>query len=343
MCMKKAMLVLDNDTVLKGEGFGAMGCFTGELVFNTAMTGYTEALTDPSYSGQLLTFSYPLIGNYGMHANWIESKKIHPTGVIVSEVCQNYSHRNAERSLDETLKSFGIGGIAGVDTRSIIKYICKNGCTPAVLSVYENELTDQVKKVSVDSVQIINETGATTVVLVDYGAKGSIVEELVKRNLKIIVFPPTYSAAEILSVKPAGIILSNGPGDPSNLSYAVKIVKELLRSNIPLFGICLGHQLITLAAGGKTYKLKFGHRGLNQPVINIRTNKAFLTSQNHGYAVVVDSLPDDWQILFQNINDSTVEGLIHKRKPIFSVQFHPEANPGPHDTTFLFDQFKSLL
>ena len=341
--MKKAILVLDNNTIFKGEGFGATGCFTGELVFNTAMTGYTEALTDPSYAGQILTFSYPLIGNYGIHKDWNESKKIHPVGIVVSEFCKDYSHRNADGSLDEILKKYGIGGIAGVDTRAIINYIRKCGCTPAVLSVYENKQIDQVKKVSTQSIRTINENGKTKIALIDYGVKESMVKELVKRNFKVIIFPATSVSSEILSTKPDGIVLSNGPGDPAALDYAVKTVKALVKSDIPLFGICLGHQLLTLAAGGKTYKLKFGHRGLNQPIMNLKTKKSYLTSQNHGYAAKIDSLPAEWEILFRNINDGTVEGLIHKNKPIFSVQFHPEANPGPHDTTFLFDQFHSLL
>ncbi len=341
--MIKAQLVLDNNTVFKGEGFGATGCFTGELVFNTAMTGYTEALTDPSYAGQILTFSYPLIGNYGIHKDWNESKKIHPVGIIVSEICKDYSHRNAENSLDDVLTTHGIGGIATVDTRAIIRYIRKNGCTPAVLSVYESKVVDHVKKVSTSSIKTINENGKMKIALVDYGVKESIIKELVKRNFKVIIFPAFSSSVEILGAKPDGIILSNGPGDPTVLDYAIKTVKELVQSNIPLFGICLGHQLLTLAAGGKTYKLKFGHRGLNQPVMNLKTNKAYLTSQNHGYASKIDSLPPEWEILFQNINDGTVEGLIHKNRPIFSVQFHPEANPGPQDTSFLFDQFSSSL
>ena len=341
--MKKAILVLENNTIFKGQGFGATGCFYCELVFNTAMTGYTEALTDPSYAGQILTFSYPLIGNYGIHKNWNESKKIHPVGIVVSEVCKDYSHRNADGSLDEILKKYGIGGIAGVDTRAIITYIRKYGCTPAVLSVYENKQIDHVKRVSTQSIKIINGNGKTKIALIDYGVKGSIVKELVKRNFKVIIFPATSVFGDILRAKPDGIILSNGPGDPAALDYAIKTVKELVKTNIPLFGICLGHQLLTLAAGGTTYKLKFGHRGLNQPVMNLKTKKSYLTSQNHGYAAKMDSLPAEWEILFQNINDGTVEGLIHKYLPIFSVQFHPEANPGPHDTTFLFDQFHSLL
>ncbi|OGK51889.1 carbamoyl phosphate synthase small subunit [Candidatus Roizmanbacteria bacterium RIFCSPLOWO2_01_FULL_41_22] len=341
--MKKAILILNNNQIYRGKGFGATGCFFGELVFNTAMTGYMEAITDPSYAGQILTFTYPLIGNYGISRKWGESPKIYPVAIVVSELNNDHYHRDAHDSLENLLAAHHIGGIAGIDTRSIVNFLRNHGCIPAVLSVYEQEGRDFVKAISTQKKIIINEKGGNTVALIDYGAKESIVQELIKENLKVVIYPSTVKAKEILSDNPQGIILSNGPGDPVALPYAISTIRALLKTTIPIFGICLGHQLMALADGGETYKLKFGHRGLNHPVLDIKSQKAFFTSQNHGYAVKAESLSKNWETLFININDGTVEGFIHRNKPFFSVQFHPEANPGPHDTTFLFKQFKALL
>lgn len=341
--MKKAILILNNDTIFRGKGFGALGSYWGELVFNTAMTGYMEALTDPSYAGQILTFSYPLIGNYGASFKWAESKKIHPVGVVVSEICSEPNHREMEKTLEEILEKQKIGGISDVDTRMLIKIIREQGTIPAVLSVYENHSVDLVKQVTTQKTKIINPDGKPTIAVIDYGIKESIINMLAAKGAKIIIFPATSTAKKIIDYKPAGIVLSNGPGDPREFIYAQETVKDLLREKIPIFGICLGHQLLGLAAGGKIYKLKFGHRGINQPVYNLKTKKCYITSQNHSYAFDQKSLPKDWEISFINLNDNTVEGLQHKTKPIFSTQFHPEAHPGPQDNTYLYDKFLSSL
>lgn len=341
--MKKAILVLQNNLVLRGKGIGAYGSFYGELVFNTGMTGYMEALTDPSYSGQILTFAYPLIGNYGATFEWAESDKIHPSAIVVSEIFNDPEHKDTKISLDNLLVKNGIGGISDIDTRALVKQIRQKGTIPAVISVYENPNINLIDKVTSKKIQIYNPKGKLAVALIDYGIKKGIIQELIKQDLKIIIFPATISAKEIFSYKPKGIVLSNGPGDPMDFPEIHKIIKELIVSNIPILGICLGHQFLAIADGAKTYKLKFGHRGQNHPVIDKETDKAYLTSQNHGYAVDKTTLSKQWEIKFMNLNDGTIEGLIHKTKPIISVQFHPEANPGPYDTNFIFDQFTQML
>ena len=341
--MKKAILVLEDNTVYSGIGFGHSGTYRGELVFNTAMTGYMEALTDPSYAGQILTFAYPLIGNYGATYTWAESSRIHPKAVVVRELCNTPVHRESTNTLDEILASQNIGGIQGIDTRKLIRHIREKGTAMAVLFVYDDKSTDLVKQVSRKKIQVFNSKGKTTVALLDYGAKEGQLQELIKRGIRVVVFPATARARDVLKYKPRGIFLSNGPGDPAEFTYAHKTIKELVDAGLPLMGICLGHQLLALALGAKTYKLKFGHRGINHPVIDVKTKKAYLTSQNHGYAVAAKSLPKDWEINFMNLNDETVEGLCHKNAPMFSVQFHPEANPGPQDTSFLFDKFVGML
>ena len=353
--MKKAILVLEDKTVYKGIGFGRPGTYKGELVFNTAMTGYMEALTDPSYAGQILTFAYPLIGNYGATALWGESKKIHPKAIVVHELCDTPIHRDSEKSLEEILTEQKIGIIAGIDTRQLIKKLRNRGTAMAVLFLTEadekinlNKLNkkifkvpklDLVKQVTRKTKETINPKGKTTIALIDYGAKQGQINELVKRGAKLVVYPATVKARDVLKAKPDGVFLSNGPGDPSEFTYAHNTIKDLLKSGLPIMGICLGHQLLANALGAKTYKLKFGHRGINHPVMDLETKKSYLSSQNHGYAVDAKTLPKDWQVTFINLNDDTVEGMRHKDKPIFSVQFHPEANPGPQDTSFLFDTF----
>lgn len=341
--MKKAVLILPDNTIYRGVGIGAYGSYFGELVFNTSMTGYVEALTDPSYAGQILTFAYPLIGNYGVSVKWKESKKIYPAAIIASEVSQNSSHYEMDSSVEDFLKDHQLGGITGVDTRSLIKKIRDKGTIPAIISVYENHDVDWVNEVTTKKSYTVNPNGKVTVVLIDYGAKGSIIEQLAKEELEVVVVPAFSSASEILLFKPSGIILSNGPGDPMQLDYAIKTIKELLIAGIPMWGICLGHQLLALASGAKTFKLPYGHRGINQPVIDTKTKKAYITSHNHGYAVDVLTLPKDIEVTFTNLNDGAVEGMCHKTKPWFSVQFHPEANPGPYDTQFLFNEFRKLL
>lgn len=307
------------------------------------MIGYMEAITDPSYSGQILTFSYPLVGNYGATFIWGESSKIHPKAIVVSELSQEPTHRHMESSLDTVLERQKVGGISGIDTRALIKLIREKGTIPAVVSVYENSNRDLVKEVTTKETYILNPEGKFSIVLIDYGVKKTIIEELVKRNAKITVVPATTSAIEILQYNPQGIILSNGPGNPAEFAYAQKAIHELLQTNIPLFGICLGHQLLALASGAKTFKLLFGHRGVNQPVFHTQTKKSYLMSQNHSFAVDATTLSDEWLVTFENLNDHTVEGIRHKTKPFLTVQFHPEANPGPHDTKFLFDEFIHML
>lgn len=341
--MKKAILILENNLVLRGKGVGACGSFYGELVFNTGMTGYMEALTDPSYSGQILTFTYPLIGNYGATFKWAESDKIHPSAIVVSEIFSEPQHKDTNTPLEEILSKNGIGGISNVDTRALVKLIRQKGTIPAVVCVYENHNIDLIDKVTIKSNKIYNSKGKSTVALIDYGVKKGIIQQLIKQKLKVIVFPATTPAKKILSCYPKGIVLSPGPGDPKDFIHIHKIIKKLMNSNIPILGICLGHQFLALADGAKTYKLKFGHRGLNHPVIDNKTKKAYMTSQNHGYAVDESTLSNDWQISFSNLNDGSVEGLVHKTKPIISVQFHPEASPGPYDTNFIFDQFTQML
>ncbi|EKD85909.1 MAG: hypothetical protein ACD_37C00578G0003 [uncultured bacterium] len=341
--MKKALLILPDNTIYRGEGIGPIGSYSGELVFNTSMTGYVEALTDPSYSGQILTFAYPLIGNYGVNANWTESKKIHPTAIVAGEICKKPFHYEMEQSVEAFLEKSNVGGIVNIDTRLIIKKIRMEGTVNAVVSVYDDAQIDWINEVTTKKPYTLNPTGDNTVVLIDYGVKKSILKYLVNQNLKIVVVPAMTSAEDVLSYQPAGIILSNGPGDPAKQTHAISVVTKLLSAEIPLWGICLGHQLLALAAGAKTYKLPYGHRGINQPVINKQTKKAYITSHNHGHTVDPSSLSEGFDITFVNLNDGTIEGIKHKNKPWFSVQFHPEANPGTNDTHFLFDEFKELL
>jgi carbamoyl-phosphate synthase small subunit len=261
----------------------------------------------------------------------------------MSELSNKHVHREGKEPLEKILEKQKIGGISGIDTRHLVKIIRNKGTIPALLSVYDDYSIDFVKQVIANKPELLNPNGKKTVALIDYGLKRSIAQELVKRGVKVVILPATITASEILQYSPDGIVLSNGPKDPRDYVYAIQTIKELLKTNIPIFGICLGHQLLALAAGGEIFKLKFGHRGLNQPVFQTGTKKAFITSQNHGYAINKGLLPKNWEVSFSNLNDGTIEGLKHKRLPFFSVQFHPEANPGPKDTNFLFDIFLNYL
>jgi carbamoyl-phosphate synthase small subunit len=355
-------LVLEDGTVVKGEGFGAKGITYGELVFNTSMTGYQEALTDPSYEGQLLMFTYPLIGNYGINSQDFESDGIRVRGMVVREHCEHPSHRLSNKNLAEFLKQQAIPAISGVDTRTLTIKIRRWGTVKAALVSQLEEIEPQailekvkamphpmeenlVSKVSCGRI-IKHEYGENKrkekprVVLIDCGVKRSIIKAFLP-YCELIQVPYTVSIEKIKALNPKGIVISNGPGDPSHPSLLplIELIKKL-KEDFPLMGICLGHQLLSIAFGAKTSKLKFGHRGANQPVKDLRKSKTFITAQNHGYAVNATSMEDlDIEVTQINLNDGTVEGMKHKELPICSVQYHPEAHPGPRDTEHLFEEF----
>jgi len=347
----KRQLVLEDGTVFIGNAFGSEIETVGEVVFTTGMTGYQETITDPSFCGQIVTLTYPLIGNYGVNREDFESINPAIKGLIVKEAATYPSNWRSDISIHEFLERKGIPGIEGIDTRKLTRIIRKYGTLKgAICSIKENpeeviarlkqiELpTNQVKQVSTKNPYPSPGRGHK-VVLVDFGSKHGILRELNNRDCDVTVVPYHTSAEEILSLHPDGVMLSNGPGDPKDVPEAIKMVRDLL-GKVPLFGICLGHQLFALACGADTYKLKFGHRGANHPVKDLRTGKVVFTSQNHGYAVDETSIPySDLEITQININDQTVEGLKHKKYSAFTVQYHPEASPGPEDSNQLFDEF----
>ena len=356
---RKAILALSDGTIFRGVGFGAERISVGELVFSTSMTGYQEALTDPSYAGQILLQTYPLIGNYGTCKRDYESDRVQVSGYVVREICDAPSHKDSVETVDEYLRKFGIPGISGLDTRSIVRKIRTKGVMPACLAVYSNsepntgELVAKaraldysrinfVAQVSSKSVQNYDAPGALRVVLLDCGVKLSIIREMLARNISVIVMPYNSTAEAILAQKPHGLVISNGPGDPALLGEVARNVRALF-GKLPMLGICLGHQILAHAAGGKTFKLKFGHRGANHPVKELKTGKVTITTQNHGYAVDEKTLPKEFEVTHTNLNDGTVEGMAHRELPIFSVQYHPEANPGPLDSLQLFDKFKEMI
>ncbi|MBF0716047.1 glutamine-hydrolyzing carbamoyl-phosphate synthase small subunit [Gemelliphila palaticanis] len=344
-------LILEDGTVYKGYGFGSDIEMAGEVVFNTAMTGYQETLSDPSYNGQIVTFTYPLIGNYGINKDDYETITPSIKGMIVRELCDKPSNFRTEFTLDEILKDINIPGIAGIDTRALTRKIRQYGTVKGIIVDISRDVEEVVRELKntelatnqieqVSTKKAFNSSGrGYRVVLLDCGAKAGIVRELNERNCDIVVMPHNSTAKEILRQKPDGIMLSNGPGDPEDVPETIATIKDLI-SEVPIFGICMGHQLISLASGAKTYKLKFGHRGANQPVKNLITGKVDITSQNHGYAVDIESLKDtDLELTHIAVNDGTCEGVRHKKYPVFSVQYHPEASPGPHDPNYLFDEF----
>ena len=344
-------LVLEDGSVYKGYGIGADVEMAGEVVFNTAMTGYQETLSDPSYNGQIITFTYPLIGNYGINRDDYETINPSIKGIVTREICRKPSNFRKEFTLDEVLKDLNIPGISGIDTRSLTKKIREHGTIKGIITGIEKDAqevaenlrknnlpTNQIEQVSTKKAFLSSGLGKR-VVLIDLGMKSGIMRELNLRGCDIIVMPHDASAKEILRQKPDGIMLSNGPGDPVDVPETMSTIKDLI-GKVPIFGICMGHQLISLACGAKTYKLKFGHRGANQPVKNLLTGKVDITAQNHGYAVDIDSLKDtDLELTHVAVNDGTCEGVRHKKYSVFSVQYHPEASPGPHDPNYLFDQF----
>ena len=380
----KAILALEDGSVFHGQGFGARAFACGEVCFNTSMTGYQEILTDPSYKGQIVTMTYPLIGNYGVNSVDVESWRPHVAGFVIRELSPVVSNWRADFSLAEYLEKNSLPGIQGIDTRALTKKLRVRGAMNGFISTEEISEKEAVRRarefvfVGVDYVREVTHKKAfrwdakdeqsasfdlargtkaaearnvrqplppadIPIVAFDYGLKYNILRRLRQHGFATQVLPATASAADALRHKPAGIFLSNGPGDPAALDYIVREVKTLVDSGVPIFGICLGHQILGQAFGGKTFKLKFGHRGANQPVKDLESGKVEITSQNHGFAVDPKSLPNEISVDRINLNDQTVEGMRHKKKPVFCVQYHPEASPGPHDSTTLFVQFRKLI
>lgn len=374
----KALLALEDGLVLPGRSFTGPGEATGEVVFNTSMTGYQEILTDPSYRGQIVTMTYPLMGNYGINPEDVESRKVQVEGFLVKEYHPYPTNWRAQGDLAAYLKQYGILGVEGIDTRAVTKRLREVGAMRGIISTEDlapgsliararqlprMEGRDLVRyttcpvpywwpevavpqphsAVSFPGLPTLwHQRRGTKVVAYDFGIKFNILRSLAARGLEILVVPATTPAEEILALNPAGIVLSNGPGDPAAVTYAVENVRKCLGVT-PMFGICLGHQLMGLALGGRTFKLKFGHRGANQPVKNLLTGRVEITSQNHGFAVDIDSIPDpEVELTHLNLNDGTLEGLRHRKLRAFSVQYHPEASPGPHDANYLFDEFLKL-
>ena len=352
--MVKRLLILENGMIFEGEAFGADLLVTGEIVFNTGMTGYQESITDQSYNGQILTFTYPLVGNYGVNRDDYES--ILPTckGVVVYEYARRASNWRQQLSLDEFLKIKKIPGISGIDTRALTRIIRQHGTMRATIANANGSIerlqdqlqsivlpTDNIKQVSTKQSYPAPGTGRN-VVLVDFGLKHSILRELAKRNCSVTVVPYNTSAEEILQLNPDGVMLSNGPGNPEDVPEALDMIRGV-QGKIPIFGICMGHQLFSMANGAKTHKMKFGHRGFNHSVREIATGRVDFTSQNHGYAVSRDGLPECLIVTHEEINDKSVEGVRHRDYPAFSVQFHPDAAPGPHDADYLFDEFMEMM
>lgn len=346
-----ARLVLEDGSEFPGRSFGAIRTTSGEVVFNTGMVGYPESLSDPSYRGQILVMTYPLIGNYGVPpldrdedglCRFYESEKLQIEGLIVTDYCDDYSHWSAKESLGDLMKQFSVPGIQGIDTRELTKKLRDRGTMLGKI-VYGNEDCDILDpnernlaaEVSITQ-PVIHEKGRTRIILVDCGVKNNIIRAFLKRHITVIRVPWDFN---VMEEKADGIVISNGPGDPEKCEKTIRNVRSAMKWNIPIFGICLGSQVLGLSAGAGTFKLKYGHRGLNQPCLETGTRRCYITSQNHGYAVDSDSLPRDWREWFINDNDKTNEGIIHISKPFFGTQFHPEASPGPDDTEFLFDMF----
>ena len=354
--MEKLYLVLENGKVFKGESFGASGEVTGEIVFATSMTGYIETLTDPSYYGQIVVQTFPLIGNYGIIPSDFESDHPHLKAYVVREWCENPSNFRCEEDVNTFLKNNNIVAISGIDTRHLTKIIREHGVMNAKIVKSLDNLDDDLKEIK--SYRIKDAVKNTTckspytlkgenpnkkVVLMDFGEKKNIERELLKRNCEVITVPSFTKADEIIKINPDGIMLSNGPGDPAENTEVIEEIKKLCNSNIPIFGLCLGHQLTALSQGAKTIKLKYGHRGANQPVKDMKTGKVYISSQNHGYAVDSNTLPAHAHLSFINVNDNTCEGLEYDNMPVYTVQFHPEASAGPKDTIFLFNKFISEI
>ena len=377
----RAILALEDGRIFEGESFGATGTRVGEVCFNTSMTGYQEVVTDPSYRGQIVAMTYPLIGNYGTNALDQESREPHVRGFVIEELSQVPSNWRSEASLEDYLQRWEIPGVQGIDTRALTRHLRVRGAMKACLTtevLSEKEAVAQANEgegvIGMDYVREVSTTASYPwdpddrlsldwsvasgnadeviqhalppvryrVVAYDYGIKENILRRLRQNGFGVTVVPAATPAAEVLALNPDGVFLSNGPGDPSAVPYAHESLRGLLGKK-PIFGICLGHQILGYAVGGKTFKLKFGHRGGNQPVKDLRTGKVAITSQNHGFAVDADSLPPEMEVTHINLNDGTVEGMRHRELPVFSVQYHPEAAPGPHDAGYFFSQFAELI
>jgi len=367
----KAILALADGRVFHGKAFGAPGEITGEVVFNTSMTGYQEILTDPSYAGEIVTMTYPLIGNYGINPEDIESGNPHLRGFVVKEACEAPSNWRSEMTLDAYLKEHNVVGIQGIDTRALVRHIRDKGAQTGIISSLDLDPVSLVEKArqapSIVGQDLVREVTTAKpyhwtegpwdltagyqeqaapskykVVAYDFGIKRNILRNLVDAGCDVTVVPAATPADEVLAMNPDGVFLSNGPGDPEPITYAQENIRQLL-GKTPMFGICLGHQLLSIALGGETYKLKFGHRGGNQPVRRGEGHSVEITAQNHGFAVAADTLNDESLVTHINLNDNTVEGLKHRQIPVFSVQYHPEASPGPHDAKYLFGEFIDLM
>lgn len=367
---RPCLLALEDGAAFHGEAIGAGGTSVGEVVFNTAMTGYQEILTDPSYCGQIVALTYPQIGNYGVNGSDVESARPQVSGFVVKELSRRVSNQRADRSLEEYLRAHGVIGIQGVDTRALTRRIREEGAMRAVITTEVLDPAEAValargapSMVGADLVRVVaprepfaweegldgslvaarNRAAGRNVVAIDCGMKRNILRHLVDIGCRVHVVPPTWSAERVLELKPSGLFVSNGPGDPAAVSYAVELIRGLL-GKAPMFGICLGHQLIALALGATSFKLKFGHRGANQPVLNTSTGRVEITSQNHGFAVETASLEAaGGAITHVNLNDRTLEGFVQHDRAVLAVQYHPEAGPGPHDATYLFDCFATMM